>query len=62
MNYKKRDSNSNTEPVDLVNSAFTSHLPIEEYSKELLYTVESNNITLLVGETGSGKTTSKLFS
>jgi ATP-dependent RNA helicase DDX35 len=32
-------------------------LPIDEYAKELLYVLEKNNVTIIMGETGCGKTT-----
>jgi ATP-dependent RNA helicase DDX35 len=35
----------------------SSLLPIARHKDALLYTVESNQITILVGQTGSGKTT-----
>lgn len=33
-------------------------LPIEKIAKELIYTIEMNDVTIVMGETGSGKTTS----
>lgn len=35
----------------------SSLLPIARHKDALLYTVETNQITILVGQTGSGKTT-----
>lgn len=35
----------------------TSLLPITKYRQNLLYAIETNDVTVLVGETGSGKTT-----
>jgi len=32
-------------------------LPISVYRKEIKETISSNNVTIIVGETGSGKTT-----
>lgn len=35
----------------------SSLLPIAKYRKNLLYAIETNDVTVLIGETGSGKTT-----
>jgi ATP-dependent RNA helicase DDX35 len=35
----------------------TALLPISRHRASLLYTIETNQITILVGQTGSGKTT-----
>jgi ATP-dependent RNA helicase DDX35 len=32
-------------------------LPISRHKNSLLYTIETNQVTILVGQTGSGKTT-----
>lgn len=49
------------EEVDtpLVASSFkpSSLLPIAKYERQLIYAVETNPVTVLIGHTGSGKTT-----
>lgn len=35
----------------------SSLLPITKFRQNLLYAIETNDITILIGETGSGKTT-----
>ena len=37
--------------------AASRQLPLETKAREVLYTIENSTITLLVGETGSGKST-----
>ncbi len=48
-----------SEDAELIGSIGSAHLPIDNYSKELIYLVEKNDIVLVMGETGSGKSTSK---
>jgi HrpA-like RNA helicase len=32
-------------------------LPIQQYKKEIIETIKNNRVTIICGETGSGKTT-----
>jgi HrpA-like RNA helicase len=34
-----------------------AYLPIESYSKEILFTIDSNDVSIIIGETGCGKST-----
>src|SRR4051794_28257587 len=50
------------EEVEVIQNYAKGHskhhmLPVEQYSKEILYTIENSDITIIMGETGSGKTT-----
>jgi ATP-dependent RNA helicase DHX8/PRP22 len=35
----------------------TSNLPIRQYAADILAAVETNDVVVVIGETGSGKTT-----
>jgi ATP-dependent RNA helicase DHX8/PRP22 len=35
----------------------TSNLPIRQYAADILAAVEKNDVVVVIGETGSGKTT-----
>ena len=69
--YTKTKYDGEADEVDLVTHFRANKnepLPIELVcniilmkAKELLYTIENNNVTLVIGETGCGKTTSKLI-
>jgi HrpA-like RNA helicase len=59
MNKKFKINAYQGEEVELIGSTGSAHLPIDNYSNELIYLVENNDIVLVMGETGSGKSTSK---
>lgn len=54
---KKADLDDTIEIMTSFRSEKNIYLPIEGYSKELIYTIENSNITVVIGETGCGKTT-----
>lgn len=62
-NYKlekkinKGDLDDQIEIINSFRSERNVYLPIENYAKELVYTVEKSNVTIVIGETGCGKTT-----
>ena len=65
MHGKKLKYNENFEEYELINSSSSSFLPIDNYrnnlyniAKELVYLMQNNDILLVMGETGSGKSTS----
>jgi HrpA-like RNA helicase len=65
MHGKKLKYNENFEEYELLNSISSSFLPIDNYrnnlyniAKELVYLMQNNDILLVMGETGSGKSTS----
>ena len=41
--------------------SFRQNLPIYQYREEILQAIEGNQVTLVSGETGSGKTTQVRF-
>ena len=65
MHAKKIKFNENFEEYEFINSSSSSFLPIDNYrnyvnnlAKELVYLMQNNDILLVMGETGSGKSTS----
>lgn len=44
-------------PVTSSTSLNSSELPIQKFRNEILYLIENNSVVIVVGETGSGKTT-----
>jgi HrpA-like RNA helicase len=61
MNKKFKFYIEQGEEAELISSSGSAHLPIDNYSKELIYLVENNDIVLVMGETGSGKSTSIIY-
>ena len=55
--YKGNPNNSNIENISFVENEKVRDLPIYKYENEIIKRLQNENILIIVGETGSGKTT-----